>query len=353
MNDYHMMKAMGYLPTVECKDVDTAMLTPSPDAQAAVKNRGCFTPDFPDEEIAKATDAGKLARELHIAEQDGFTEQDGVELATHLIQAHYKAHKRQERTSGSGSFPAGCDSDWPDRHVVTVRWETDTFPNDFFHENVTDSDLRGLINAKVWGSEEKVMDLYSGRSVLDVAWDLYVLTYIRVGVLHKRVESGGNIVIRGKRIPGSTIGYAYFNNGECSDQVDHFLDTGYRPGLRGFIQLVSHEGGHNNNLDHEFRRENYHQGIMSYTDPDLYWGFSTGKGDYGIPLDPSREDLARYYGTEPFPFDPTGGNDPDPVDPVDPSVQWPEVMVKVNGVYVPYVPKGGVPDPNPDPIWEV
>jgi len=342
-----MLKAMGHLPTVEAKDLATAMVTPSPESEAAVKDRGCFTPDFPDEEIAKSTDPGKLADCLQCADEDGFDEADGEELARHLITSH---QRMLARSSGSGSFPAGCDPDWPDRHVATVYFDKNTFPNGFFHENVTSGDLDGLVEAKVWGTREKVMDLYSGRTILDVAWDLFVLTYIRVGILHKQVSdaASANIVIRGKRIPGNVVGYAYFNNGSCDDQVDHFLDTGYRPGLLTFTQLLSHEGGHNNNLDHEFRREHIHHGIMSYNDPDLYWGFSTGEGLYQLPRDPSHDDLARYYGTEPFPVNEPVEPGPDPQPPV--GANAPKVRVEINGQWVDYVPKGTVPNPD-QPNW--
>ncbi len=335
MNEIQLAKAMGNLTNVALSDLGGLMVNPL----VPNKPRKCLHPDHPDDEIA-GSDPGNLAHCLDCDE----------DFAGHLITSH---SRMLLRSTGSGSWPPGCDPDHPGRHVATFHVDRDRFTSHFTSQ-VDTEDLESLVEAKVWGTKEKVLDLWSSKSMLDVAIDLFVETYRRVGILHKEVadESDANILISMKRIPGNVIGFAYFNNATCSDQVEHWLDRDYTASLRGFTQLLSHEAGHNNNLEHEFRREGYHKGIMSYTDPDRYYGFSTGQDPHVLPRDPSLDDLADYYGTEPFPLD----EPDDPVSPgPDPAPQvGPRVQVEVGGFWVEYSQVGSIPGTPPkNPDWEV
>jgi len=319
---------MGHLPNVAMADLGNAMVVAPQQTINQVTNRKCFHPDSADPEIAAWVDPGALAHCLGCDEDD----------AQGLIHSH-----KRMLNSGSGSWPKGCDSEYPDHHVATFYVNRNSF-TDYFEGPVSAFDLDSLVSAGVWGPKEKIYDLWSGKSILDVATDLYIETYLRVGVLHKLVSdvNDANINIKMKFIPGNVIGYAYFNNGSCGDQVDHFLDSSYEANLRDFTQLLSHEGGHNNNLEHEFRREDRHKSVMSYTTPDHYCGFSTGEAPYIPPRDQSMDELVEYFDfvNNPFPR----GTEPDPVDPVTPAPPADYHEVKIDGVL--YVPAGGQePDP--------
>ena len=146
-----------------------------------------------------------------------------------------------------------------------------------------------------------------------------------------------------KFIPGNVIGYAFFNNATCNDLVDHFLDSSYEANLRDFAQLLIHEGGHNNNLEHEFHREHIHKSVMSYTTPNHFCGFSTGQAPYLPPRDKSMDELIEFFDfiNNPFPRDTA-----DPPLPPDPPVGiYPEV--KVDGIL--YVPATQIVMPPTDP----
>jgi len=335
MNQNKIMKAMGHLPNVAMADLDTAMVAASPQIVAQVTDRKCFHPDHGDPEIAAYVDPGALAHCLEC----------GDDLAEGLIHSHKRILARSD---GSGSWPRGCDPEYPDHHVCTVYINRNSF-TDYFGRPVSAFDLDSLVSAGVWGTREKVYDLWSGKSILDTAIELYIESYLRVGILHKIVDnkSDANINIKMKFIPGNVIGYAYFNNATCGDQVDHFLDSSYEANLRDFAQLLVHEGGHNNNLEHEFAREHVHKSIMSYTTPDHFCGFSTGQSPYIPPRDKSMDELVEYFDfiDNPFP------RKPDPVTP-DPIIPPPTVPAGVWINKVEYVPRttGGPPvDPN-DPI---
>jgi len=334
MNQNKLMKAMGHLPNVAMADLDTAMVAASPSVTAAVKDRKCFHPDHGDPEIAAYVDPGALAHCLEC----------GDDMAEGLIQSHKRI---LARSAGSGSWPRGCDPEFPDHHVATFYVNRNSF-TDYFEGPVSAFDLDSLVSAGVWGTKEKVYDLWSGKSIMTVATDLYIETYLRVGILHKLVDdvNDANINIKMKFIPGNVIGYAYFNNGSCGDQVDHFLDSSYEANLRDFTQLLSHEGGHNNNLEHEFQRENVHKSVMSYTTPDHYCGFSTGEAPYQPPRDKSMDELIEYYDFVDNPF-PRDTPDP-PTDPVVPPQEYPKV--EIDGVlFIPATNQIPPVDPS-DPI---
>lgn len=133
-----------------------------------------------------------------------------------------------------------------------------------------------------------------------------VAAYAEVGLKLVEVPSGGNIRIKWRPLPGSTIGIAQFNSQSCGDTVTCDLDTGYTDLM---FELLTHEVGHNCNLGHT------RTGIMAPSvrriDPHKW-----------SPTDPSYRTLIDYFdgGGVPVPVpDPT----PDPEPPVPPLPELP------------------------------
>ena len=291
--DAQLLKAYGHLPTVELADLERLAIDVT-GYDAVLQNRFCGCPDFPDEEIADA-DPADLQQSLGLDVDECFRLK--------------RLHTRWLSTTGRGSWPSGCHGEYPQRHAVKYYVEYGTFPN-HYTRTVADEELDRLAEAKVWGSLSEIKQRYAGEPMLKVALDLCERTYRRRGVAHLELSEGrgDQIHIKSKYIAGSTIGYAYFNDGTCSDHVTCNIDSSYKPGLHSCTTLIAHEVGHNNNLPHTFSGQSRHHGIMSYSPIYPYVGYSTGQAPYDRPKDPSIAQLDRQYGDEPFPDD--GGPEP-------------------------------------------
>lgn len=329
--DAQLLKAFGHLPNVPVDDIpDAAALVDSTKATLVLEHRFCIHPDIYDEEIAKETDPERLVSLL------GFP----VEQCQWLIDAHKRMGVVRPTATGSGSWPASCYEQYPDNHSCTYFLDRNTFP-DHYKRAVSDTELEQLVSSRVWRwSREQIFDMWSGKPMIDVAMDLVNEAYRLVGCAHIEKHDGPegqhNIHIKSVRIPGSTIGVAWFNDGTCGDHVNHHIDSGYRPSLHPCATLLCHEAGHNHDLPHTFSNQNSHHGIMSYSPKYPFVGYSTGEAPYDRPRDPSWSQLIRQYGGEAVPID-----DPDPPPPTKTRIEGEiegEVLedgrVRINGTVV-------------------
>ncbi len=335
MPDTKLAKRCGYLPGVSLSDLDSeAAMIEAPE----LADRVCGHPDHGDPEIADA-DPADIARYLDCSEAE----------ADFLKAAHQRMVAAQEAT-GRGSFPAGCYPDlYPNNHAAKVFLDFDSFPQHYTRA-VKASELEHIHDAGVWGTREEIFDLYDGKPMLTVAMELTNETYRLVGCAHVMTTDGPNgkhnIHIKAERIPGSTIGYAYFNNQTCRDHVNQRIDSGWQPSLYRCALLLAHECGHNHNLEHTFANQSHHHGIMSYNWSNNFWGYSTGREPHTLPLDPALRVLKRHYGGEPVP----PIDDPDTPDPPDPPNPDPQIVT----VRVPRLPVTirvlGTNDPEDPPV---
>jgi len=304
--NHQMLKRYGHLPRIELNDLDSEVVKNSaiePEKLELVNARMCSHPDAPDAEIALSKDPGLLATQLGC---------ESEEEADHVIQQHRRMldnltlrslENTEQRATGYGSWPDGCHADYPDNHAIQVYIEYDSFPEHYMRD-VTEAELDQIVEAGVWRmTREEVFDRFSGWPMLKVSSWLSDEAFRRVGCLHLQIDDGPdgqqhNIHVKAERIPGSTIGYAYFNDSTCRDHVNNRIDSSYYPGLMACTNLLCHEQGHNHNLEHQFRNQNYHHGVMSYSSPRLFYGFSTGEAPHRLPRDPSLDILIRQYGGE-------------------------------------------------------
>lgn len=287
--DAQLLKAYGHLPTVRCDQLDSAAIDPL--MMTALEDRFCGHPDHPDQEIAYEDDPERLSHALGC----------DVDWCTDLIVMH---QSMVEAATGRGSFPSGCYPAYPDNHAARVFIDLDAFPS---HQRrpVTDTELLELAGTGVWWSREQLMDMFAGKPMVEVAMALTDEAYRRRGCAHIRADDGSdgnhNIHVLSVRIPGSTIGLGWFNDGRCGSHVLNKIDTDYRPGLHGLANLLCHECGHNHGLPHTFAGQNSHHGIMSYSPKYPFVGYSTGQTPYDRPRDPSLTQLIQQYGDEPVP----------------------------------------------------
>jgi len=328
-----LLKAFGHLPRVHLDDVNDVGI--AADQLGFVTERKCGHPDFADDEIADADDPQRLSFQLALP----------VDACESLIEQHKRMRRVEalnyfapnergaaKSTTGTGSFPPNCYPDeYPDRHAVTYFLDRDTFP-EHYTRNVLSSELDQLVEAAVWGfTREQVFDLFDSKPMLDVAMTMVNEQYRRVGCAHIEKHDGPNgshnIHIKSVAIAGPTIGVAWFNNGTCSDHVNNHIDSTYRPGLMGTCKLIGHECGHNHDLGHTFSGQSRHRGVMSYSPPRLFYGFSTGEGLHVLPRDPSLDQLQRQYGTEEV------GKAPWTIDEVEPPADWQVVNSWEDGVH--------------------
>lgn len=314
-SDLQLLKAFGRLPEVSLSEVshDSPSRSLHQVDREILDGRTCGHPDAPDPEIASHDDPEKLASQLSM----------DPEVCAGLISAHYRMMQSfRERLLDdspqrvSRSFPVGCHDDLKSpifdhkgRNAATFFVDRDTFPSHYTRP-VQTKELERISSAKVWRwSLEEILDLWSGKSMLDVAVALMVESFRVRGAAMIEVFTGPsgkhNIHIRAKDIPGSTIGLGWYNNGTCGDHVDNHIDSTWRPGLFGTARLLTHECGHNWNLEHTFSGQNRHHGVMSYDAPDdgYFYGFSTGESPYVLPRDPALRQLDSYLiSTDPVPL---------------------------------------------------
>ncbi|NIL97599.1 MAG: hypothetical protein GTO62_10820 [Planctomycetales bacterium] len=312
--DTSWLKAKGYYQDVPIAQFPAAAIDLAEVPHLQNVDLLCGSPDHASPELA-AADPAVLAAAL------GFS----LDTCRDIVQMHATLLAAQ----GAGSWPRGCHAHHPNHHSATYYVDRKSFP-DHFKREVTHAEWQDVIAAAVWGvnTVEESKRRFSYRSeqhaaaareagfsraqvggpcnLLDTALQLMAESLRRVGCAHVEVFDGPDgdhrIHIRAKPIPGSVIGYAFFNDGTCRDHVNQFIDSTWRPGLHRLALLLLHETGHNNNLQHTFANQQSHRGIMSYSwDPPIQ-GFSTGQAPFRNPRDPSLGPLARFYDLQPVPI---------------------------------------------------
>jgi len=300
---FQHLKAFGHLPNVSLTDVKAQpmlALNVEDDLLSRRAKFPCGHPDEGDEEIAAQNDPGRLASLLDLDEAQ----------CAGLIKQHQRMVAFAK--SGRGSWPKSCHDDIPGphvgRHAATYHVDYDTFKN-IHTRKVTERDLNNIDRTGVWRwDKEEIFDLWSGKPLINVALDLMVESYRIWGVKMVEVDTGydgeHNIHIMSQFIAGSTIGFAYFNNGTCGDHVTNHIDNSWDGGLMGMSRLLTHEVGHNMNLQHEFNRQSWHHSVMGYDPPDtgLFYGFWRGGDPVGLPEDRSIPELREFFGGEPIPL---------------------------------------------------
>ena len=312
-------KISGRLPGIEladCVKLNRAFEASEPK---------CLTPDVPDAEIADST-------------PDEVEKAIGGILAPELCQVLPQLHKRMAQSTGRGSWPVSCVSEYPhkDSHAASVYIDYDSFmKNSSLRREVTDDEwLSCVVQSRVWPSvdrpvrsveEAKLTFVYGGDAVaafdrpewasragkkrgdtltlFDMSTWLVFESHRRAGVfMSERFTDGKhNIHELMKAIPGSVAGFAYFNDGTCGDHVTSNIDSLLTYSLVRIADLRCHEFGHNQNLQHEFSEpQSRHRSIMSYssTDPQ-FQGFRLNGEPYEYVEDHSWKVLRRFFGGEP------------------------------------------------------
>lgn len=336
-----ILKANGNLPNTPLSQLRNQSITPR--QAMLVADQTCLCPDYPDDEIAGASD-----EELRVAFEGAY---DAV-TAT-IIRG---LHQSRLRATGRGSWPANCH---PNRyphsnyHCCTVWLDFDAFMrNRTINREVTDQEWQEVVvDGKVWPSldnpvqsiaeckqrfrygsptvsvfERPVWRRRSNRkegdifTMFDMSTWLVFESFRRVGIFFYEVFTGAsgshNIHEKHIQIPGSTSGYAYFNNGTCSDHVTSNIDSLLSYSLGSLTALRTHEFGHNNNLQHEFQNpQSHHRSVMSYAFLSTrLQGFRRSGPPYEYVEDHSIPELTRFYGGEPaLPI----SNEPPPPEPPD------------------------------------
>lgn len=328
MDTAQRLKILGYANQISLEDLasptNNIQQLLSYEVADRLSNCGCLFPDHPDEELANSYPE-ELARYLNTSEEN----------ASCIRLAHLRMLEAQ---TGQGSWPAGCHPNlFSNRHAVKYYVRRSTFNNNYLRA-VTDTELSQIWDQKQWQpwndwklTREALFDNWAGKPALDVCLWLVEETFRRVGCWHEPTdnEREANIVILSRPIGGSTIGIGWFNSGTCRDRVEFHIDSTWRPpSLHAMTNLFSHECGHCNNLPHTFTNQQSHHGVMSYSTPSIYQGFSTGQAPHTLPRDPSLSQLIRQYGNEWVPFAETP-NPPEPPKPNPPDTDIEKIIAEV------------------------
>lgn len=176
---------------------------------------------------------------------------------------------------GSGSWPKGCDPDWPNVHSVVT----------FFDDRNASSSQKGVLTEALKYTEDCEAEI--GQHLRHVRPpDTYAKP-------HHHVTFGP--------IPGSVIGYNYFPRPDtCNQTVQGKIDSTFGASAITLANLLTHEyKGHGDGLEHT------RGGIMNpsiITINPLSW-----LGD------PSQARKFRFFGGVPIPVGPTPSPGPTPV----------------------------------------
>lgn len=295
-------KCRGLLPDILASDLQTAEIDFA-QLPIDVAVPQCGHPDEVDDEIA-----------LHPLDDAQFADELGLDVPTcnGLIDSH---RRMREAATGSGSYPPGCNSDYPGVHSVSYLDESSLWPSQL-RRTLTDDEFQGIIDAKVWGPSGDPNGTPFTMSQLKAEWgdkpmnevvnDFAEEAYRRFGVILYPVNTGPdgqhNIHVTYPVISGSTIGVGWFPGADpCpGDHVNLHIDKTYQAGFQGQLGLKIHELGHTLKLPHQFSNQGSHQEPMSYSYRNhLVVGYSTGDSVFGLPKAPSVSLLTQHYGGVP------------------------------------------------------
>ncbi len=310
-----ILKAKGYLRDVKLSELASMEFNEDDYEEELERAQQCGHPDYVDREIVDASieQLEKVFTNLNRKACEGLQE----------------VHERKLMAPASRSWPKGCHPEFPDHYAVTLYVDKDSFAG-MHKREITDTELQQIIDTKVWGNADDIRREYAGKSILDVGLNLCQRAYWRMNLAilirgPPSRENDANIGMASIYISGGVIGFAYFNDGTCSDHVHNRIDNSWRTGLWGLTDLLAHELGHNMNLDHDFNNgggQDFHDGVMSYRRRYHFEGFSPGGGDYTHPKDPSHDELSVKYFPKPLPVNhplnpekPFLDSTPDPPDP--------------------------------------
>lgn len=191
--------------------------------------------------------------------------------------------------NGSGSWRAGCHSDWPKNHCVKIKFDYGRRPS--------------------WW-----------EPVWDRCWLLVRQAYADMGIVLQEAKSGEQVNIDVNWEPGrGWIGLAIVGrNQTCNTRIWAKFDTRYKPGdlVNQLARLLAHEFGHNMGLSHS-RGGIMNPSITSGTFKPTEW-----RGD------PSEPYLRRWFGGQPVNI----GQPPKP--PTEPPTPPTEGIINSGSVYL-------------------
>lgn len=182
-----------------------------------------------------------------------------------------------EAANGSGSWPVGCNADWPQNHCFTLQFNKSGMPSYL-------------------------------TNIIEPAFDLVRRSYANMGIVFARQDNNprANTLVTWQRGAG-WIGLAIVpRSPRCGDRIWAKFDNRYRPAqlLDQWARLLAHEFGHNMGMSHS------RGGIMN---PSITSGPYTPTAWRG---DPSESILRRWFGGQPVDL---GGPVP-PVPPTEPPI---------------------------------
>lgn len=327
------LKACGLLPQVTLKQLKNVSLAPQQIKDYEHNQKYfCLHPDESDDELA---DKDPKVIHQYFSPVYSYEECD-------ILHNMHSRYRNAEKATGRGSWPPGkgCHpNEYPhENYHATLVWiDFDAFmSNNTINREVTDEEWqKTIVDAKVWPNLEnpvktveecKQVFSYGGERVrshdrpewrersnkkvgdtftmFDMSTWLVLEGARRVGCLYLEVFDGpnGNHNVHEKMIPipGSTAGYAYFNNATCGDHVTSNIDSLLSYSLGRLTALRQHEFGHTKNLPHEFREpQSRHRSVMSYAFISApYQGYRKSGPPYQYVADHSWSRLIRFFGDE-------------------------------------------------------
>ena len=171
-------------------------------------------------------------------------------------------------STGSGSWPVGCHSDWRRNHAINIA-----------------------IN---FGRRPAFL-----QPIFEQVWELVKASYADMGIMLLRADQGqtGSIQIdfMWENLRGNIIGLAIVPRGpRCNSRIWCKYSPGYRPRdlVNQWARLIAHELGHNMGMGHT------RGGIMN---PSILGGVYTRTAWRG---DPAEATMRRYFGGVPIDITP-------------------------------------------------
>ena len=148
-------KCRGLLPNVASSDIKTASIDFT-ELPVDVDIPQCAHPDEYDMEIVNSTDVAQLADDLGLS----------ITACEGLIDAHQAMFAA---ATGSGAYPAGCNTDYPGLHAVSYFDDPAIRPS-HLKRPLNDEEFQSIIDAKVWGPSGEPNGTPFTMSELKAVW---------------------------------------------------------------------------------------------------------------------------------------------------------------------------------------